>query len=184
MKQTIVVIGAGGHGKVIADSIIAEDKYDLSGFVDASLEVGTEIINGYTVIEKQDNIQALIGKIDAYVIAVGNNVIRKKIDQIAVLHLSRATIIHPSAKVGSDVMIGSGTVVLANAVVNASSEIGINTIVNAGVIVDHDCLIGDYVHLSIGTMVGSNSVIEKGHTTSIGQSIQSFTKIINSDGNF
>lgn len=177
MKQKIVIIGAGGHGKVVADTIVAQDKYELIGFVDAVLPIGEKIINDFCVVETQDNIKLLKNKADVFIVAVGNNVVREKIYNLVIEILSPSIVIHPSSVIGSDVTIDSGTVVLANTVINASSHIGKNTIVNTGTVVDHDCVIGDSIHLSIGTMVGSNSIIENGHTTSIGESIPSFSKL-------
>lgn len=177
MKQKIVIIGAGGHGKVVADTIVSQDKYELIGFVDEAKPVGEKIINDFCVVATYENIKLLQDKADVFIVAVGNNVVREKIYNLAIETLGPSIVIHPSAIIGSDVTIGMGTVVLANTVINASSCIGKNTLVNAGTIVDHDCVIGDHVHLSIGTMVGSNSTIEEGYKTSIGESIQSFSKL-------
>lgn len=177
MKQKIVIIGAGGHGKVVADAIIAQNEYELIGFVDATLPIGEKIINDFCVVEQQNQINQLKGIADVFIVAVGNNIIRKNVYNLAIQTLQPSTVIHPSSIIGSEVSIAEGSVVLANTVINASSTIGKNTIVNAGTIVDHDCIIGDNIHLSIGTMVGSNSIVENGVTTAIGTAIQSFSKI-------
>lgn len=181
MKERIVVIGAGGHGKVVADAIHAQSKYELIGFVDQTLSVGQEIINGFKVIEKQEHLHLLKDRADVFIVAVGNNVIREKVYQKAIQVLRPAIILHPSVIIGSDVKVGNGTVVLAHTVISTSSVIGDNTIVNSGTVVDHDCIIGNHVHLSIGTMVGSNSKLADGHTTQIGDRIESFSIITNSD---
>ena len=146
----IVVIGCGGHGKVVSNAILIGGTFDLIGFVDSNIDVGTEVISGYNVIEKQERIANLKEKADYFVVAIGNNEIRKKIYLEASKILKPATIIHPSAILGFDVTISEGTVVLANAIINSSSHVGVNTIVNAGSIIDHDCFIGNHIHLSIG----------------------------------
>jgi sugar O-acyltransferase (sialic acid O-acetyltransferase NeuD family) len=177
MKLRIVIIGAGGHGKVVCDAIIAQNMYEIIGFVDATIPVGTVIFNSYKIIAAQKDLKTLIAKADLFIVAIGNNQLRAKISAEAALNLKPAKVIHPTSVIGSDVKISSGTVVLANAVINALSNIGENTIVNSGVIVDHDCVIGNNVHLSIGTMVGSNSIIADSYTSSIGEKINSFSKL-------
>lgn len=179
MKQRIVIIGAGGHGRVVADAIVSQDKYELIGFVDAALDIGTEILSGFKVIEKQNNLHLIKEKTDTFIVAIGNNVVREKVYQLASQILEPGIVVHSSSIIGSDVTIGKGSVVLANTVINASSSIGNNTIVNTATVVDHDSSIGNNVHLSIGTMVGSNSKIGNGCTTEVGAAIQSFSKITN-----
>ncbi|MGZ4057202.1 MAG: PglD-related sugar-binding protein [Bacteroidia bacterium] len=177
MANRIVIIGAGGHGKVVLDAILAQGKYEVVGFVDGNVSVGKEVINSYKVIAKQDDLGSLKDKADYFIVAIGNNQIRSKIAAEAKSIFKAVTIIHPSAVIGSQVNIKEGTVVLANSVINASASVGENVIVNARVVVDHDCIIGNNVHLSIGTMVGSNSRIGDYKTTSIGENINSFSVI-------
>ena len=177
MENRIIIIGAGGHGKVVCDAIIAQQKYNIIGFVDASVAVGEIVTSGLKVIAAQDELQTLKGKADFFIVAIGNNEVREKIFLSAGSILKPAIVIHPSAIIGSAVTIGNGSVVLAYSVVNASSVIGTNTIINAGVIVDHDCRIGNNVHLSVGTLVGSNSEVGDKQTTAIGFAVTSFSKI-------
>lgn len=177
MSNRIVIIGAGGHAKVVCDAILAQNEYVMNGFVDISLEVGTTIINSYQVIAHQNNLESLKSQVDFFIVAIGNNKVREQVYNFAKAILQPAIVIHPSAVIGSEVKIGAGTVVLANAVVNASAAIGENVIINARVVVDHDCHIENNIHLSIGTMVGSNSKISNGYLSSIGQNINAFSNI-------
>lgn len=177
MSNKIVIIGAGGHAKVVCDAIMSKNEYTIYGFVDVILPVGTTVINNYKVIAHEDNISDLISQVDFFIVAVGNNAVRKKIFNSIKEILKPATIIHSSAVIGSDVLIGEGTVVLANVVINASSKIGENAIINARSIIDHDCVIGNDVHLSIGTMVGSHSNINNEYLSKIGESINAFSKL-------
>lgn len=177
MKKGIVIIGAGGHGKVIADAIIKANQFDILGFVDANLPVGTKVFGEYKIIESQENIEKLNNDSTHFIIGIGNNEVRKKIKEQLASSLSWATIVHPSAVISYNVVIGQGSVVLANAVVNADSKIGEFTIVDSGVIVDHDCEIGSFCHLTIGTLVGSNSKLPSDIKTSLGQVFNPFTTI-------
>ncbi len=177
IKPKIILIGAGGHGKVLVDAILLQGKYEIAGFVDSTIAVDTEIYRNYKVILSQNELNKISNCADFFIVAIGNNSIREKLFIEAGKYIKPAIIIHPSAIIGSDVSIGDGTVILINSVINSCSRIGKNTIVNSGVIIDHECQIGNNVHLSIGTLVGSNTMIENSLTTTIGQHIQSFSKI-------
>jgi acetyltransferase EpsM len=175
MKEGIVIIGAGGHGKVIADAIIKAGKYDLKGFVDAKLPVGTKVFGDYEIIESQENIGTLINDSTRFIIGIGNNEVRKMIYTQFSNKLAWATVVHPSAVISYNVLIGEGSVVLANSVINADSKVGAFTIVDSGVIVDHECEVGDFSHLTIGTLVGSNSKLKSNLKTDLGQVFNPFT---------
>lgn len=177
MKPKILIIGAGGHGKVVCDTILTQGEYDIAGFADSTIPVGEIVIDTYKVISTQDTIHTIKNSFDFFIVAIGNNKIRQKIYNEMSQIIKPAIVIHNSAVIGSNVIIGKGAVILANSVINSSSRVGKNTIVNAGVIVDHDCKIGDNIHLSIGTMVGSNSEISDNNTTTVGERIVPFSKI-------
>ncbi len=176
MQQEIIIIGGGGFAKVLIDAIILEAKFKIAGFCVDNIPIGNCIFEKYSVIS--DTKLSSINDINNYyfIIALGDNQIRKRFYQNALLKCKPARIIHPSAIIGSTVEIGNGTVVMANVVINAYSSIGNNTIINTGVIIDHDSKIGNHVHLSIGTLIGSYAVITDGISTQIGQHINSLSK--------
>lgn len=162
----IIIIGAGGHGKVVADIINKEKKYKEDNIVtivylDDNIPIGTKVA-GYPVIGRIED--CLNYPNDYYVIALGDNERRKKIAET--YNLNYITSIHPSAVISAGVIIEKGTVVMANAVVNADVKIGKHCIINTGVIVEHDNDIKDYVHISPGALLGGN--ISVGERTWIG----------------
>ena len=167
MNKNVVVIGAGGHGKVIAD-IIIKSQDNVYGFLDDGVDIGTTIV-------KEKNIK-VIGKVEEcikissgnpdfeFVIAIGNNQIRKTISEKYNLKYYKA--IHPSAQIGLDVEIGEGTVVMADTAINPSTKIGKHCIINTGAIIEHDNIIEDYVHISPNaTLCGT---VKIGETTHVG----------------
>lgn len=162
MNNRLVIIGAGGHGKVIAD-IALKLGYTNIAFADDNATgncMGFPIICNSTGLEQLDD-----GKID-FVIAVGNNEIRKK---IAEYHgVNWATLIHPSAQIGVNVKIGVGTVVMAGAgaVINVCASIGQHCIINSGAVVEHDNILADYVHISPNAALGGT--VHVGECTHIG----------------
>jgi sugar O-acyltransferase (sialic acid O-acetyltransferase NeuD family) len=159
--KNIIIIGAGGHAKVIADIVIKSGEC-LHGFIDDHVPVGTKIL-GYPVIGKSDDIGTF--KDAKFVMGIGNNHTRKQIAE-KYNDLPWHTAVHPSATVALDVSIGKGTVVMANAVINPSSEIGKHCIINSGAIVEHDNKLADYVHISPNAALGGTVCV--GECTHVG----------------
>lgn len=139
------IIGAGGHGKVVADTAEASG-YSNIAFLDQLWPEHTN--NGrWKVIGKP-------AKLDVKMFcALGNNNIRARIFEE--YHLTDSPVlIHPSVILSPTVKMGIGTLVVAGSVVNADTSIGRGTILNTACSVDHDCLIGDFVHISPGAHLG------------------------------
>lgn len=147
MSKKVVIIGAGGHAKVIAD-IIEKSGDIVYGFLDDNKEIGETIIKTYKVLGKVSECKYLQSDIKElyFVIAIGNNYIRKDIYERYTLNYYTA--IHPSCNLGIDVKIKEGTVIMPNVCINTSSKIGKNCIINTGAIIEHDNEIQDYVHIS------------------------------------
>lgn len=160
MKNHLVIIGAGGHGRVIAD-IAQKNGYTDICFVDDRISSGAMM---FPVIGTSSDINGLNdGKTD-FVVAIGDNRTRKKIaEKYAVNWVS---LIHPSAQIALGAKIDKGTVVMANAVINACASVGRHCIVNSGAIVEHDNEIEDYVHLSPRVALGGT--VRVGAQTHIG----------------
>lgn len=150
MSKDVVIIGAGGHAKVIADIIIKSGD-NLLGFLDDNKEIGTVIIKNtnYAVIGKiEDSIKIYEKNSNvSFIIGIGNNQIRKIIAE-KYNNLNYYTAIHPSAQIAMDVDIEAGTTIMASACINTSAKIGKHCIINTASIVEHDNLISDFVHLS------------------------------------
>ena len=175
MRERIIIIGAGGHGKVVCDAILASNKYEIMGFVDSTLPVGTSVIESYKVLFCQDDLEKNSDGADCFIVAIGNNTIREKVFDEASKLFKPAIVIHPLAYIGIDVEIGDGSVILAGSVISTSCIVEKNAIINSGVVIDHDCYVGACVHLSVGTNVGSNSKVNSFITTDIGENIQPFS---------
>lgn len=161
MSKSVVIIGASGHGKVIADTVLKSgDK--VVGFLDGGVEKGTQIV-GFSVLGKTEDYKNYADC--EFVIAIGDPYIREKIANE--LPVKWYTAIHPTAVISSiDVEIGEGTVVMANAVINSSAKIGKHCIINTGAIVEHDNVLEDYVHLSPN--VALSGIVKVGKSTHIG----------------
>jgi len=144
--RKLAIIGASGHGKVIAD-IARKIGYSEVVFLDDDETIHE--CGGYPVLGKSSE----AGTIEADVIVgIGNAGVRKRIQE-SIPDEKLTTLIHPDAVVAEDVVIGAGTVVMAGAVINPGTHIGKGCIINTCSSVDHDCVVGDYVHISVGAHV-------------------------------
>lgn len=181
MNKNVVIIGAGGHSKVIADVIIKSQDVVL-GFLDDNIPIDTVIIkeNNLKVLGKIENllkIQEQNTDIE-FVIGIGNNKVRKTIAE-KYPNLNYYTAIHPSSKIALDVEIGDGTVIMANTCINTSTNIGKHCIINTGAIIEHNNNIKDYVHISPNaTLCGTVNVGELTHIGA-GATIKNNTNICN-----
>lgn len=165
MYKKVVIIGAGGQAKVIAD-IVDKSQDILLGFLDDNLEKGQKVICDYKVLGKIEEVLQLKEQDEniEFVIAIGNNTIRKEISDK--YRLNYYTTIHPSAQIGLDVTIEKGTQILANACVNSCAKIGKHCIINTGAIIEHDNIIEDYVHISPNVALGGT--VKIGENTHVG----------------
>ena len=164
--EEIVIIGFGGHAKSVADSIIADGKYNIVGYTDVEDRcckypyLGTD--DALVDCFKRGIHNAVLG-----VGFLGESSIRDKVVKRAKeIGFVFPVIIDPSATVALDVAVGEGTFIGKNVVVNAGSKVGKNCIINTGSIIEHECIVDDYSHISVGTILcGEVSV---GHHTMIG----------------
>ncbi|WP_281532036.1 acetyltransferase [Anaerocolumna aminovalerica] len=163
--KPVIIIGASGHGKVVAD-IIQESGDKVIGFLDDNPKLPNTFV-GCPVLGVVEEYKNFVDKAE-FVIAIGNAFIREKIAD----KLSKAkwyTAIHPAAVISSlDVSIAEGTVVMANAVINPGSTIGKHCIINSGAVVEHDNIIEDFVHVSIGAKLAGTVHIGKATWIGVG----------------
>lgn len=154
----ILVLGAGGHGKVVADIILASGQ-DVLGFLDDDPEKhGTHIL-GRQVLGRIENFTQF--EPSGLITGVGDNPTRRAIVERlnTDIHLLWIKAIHPCAVVSSFAEISPGTAIMAGAVVNACAFIGHHAIVNTGATVDHDCHIGNYAHIAPGAKLAGGVTI-------------------------
>lgn len=171
MKK-IVIIGASGHGKVVAD-IATLNGYDEIFFLDDNEE--TKVCGRYPVVGTSDLINDFCCD---FFVAIGNSKVRERVfEKLLRAQKSIATLIHPKAVIGEDVSIGEGTVIMAGAVVNPCSVIGTGCIVNTCSSVDHDNVIGDFVHISVGSHLAGTVKIGNHTWVGVGATISNNIQI-------
>lgn len=163
----LVIIGASGHGKVVAD-IAVKNGYEDIVFLDDDENI--KECAGYPVVGKTCEAIAMCAD---KIVAIGNGEIRKRMME----NIQCITLIHPNAVISRRVEIGEGTVVMAGGIINSDSVIGKGCIVNTGASVDHDCVIADYCHISVGAHVAGTCNIGKNTWIGAGSTISNNVKI-------
>ena len=175
MKEKLLIIGASGHGKVVADIALKIDKWQSIAFLDDDDLIKSCM--GLKIIGKSADAIAYRDEADFFV-AIGNNATREKVqEQLLNDGLSVVSLVHPSAIIGADVEIGVGTVVMAGVVINSSSKVGKGCIINTSCSLDHDNEIENYVHISPGANLAGTVKIGNGSWIGIGSVISNNVNI-------
>ncbi|MDP2562117.1 acetyltransferase [Psychrobium sp. 1_MG-2023] len=175
MSKVLAVIGASGHGKVVADLAVTLG-FDVVFFDDAypsKLKVEHWPINGVFKDFINDN--------DLYcgaIVAIGNAKARESItNQLNELNIYTPILQHPSAIVSSYASIGGGSVIMPGAVVNAFASIGIGCIINSNAVIEHDCKLECFVHVCPCAAVAGGTIIGKRTWVGIGSNIRQLITI-------
>ena len=147
MCKKIILIGGGGHARVVMDIVEAcGDR--VVGVLDDAMEKGAPV-QGVPVLGKVADAESF--EDCSFLIAIGNNEIRHRL--AGQLDLPWYTAVHPSAVVSGKAQIGEGSVVMPKAVVNAGARIGRHCIINTAAVVEHDNCIDDCGHVSCGAIL-------------------------------
>jgi acetyltransferase EpsM len=178
----VIIWGAGGHAKVVADIIRLEDVFEVAGFLDSiDVERRGENFCSANILGGAEQLELLRDQgVKHAIVAIGDNRARLRLaDKFASSGFKLAVAIHPRAIVATDAKIGAGTVIAAGAVVNPGCTIGRNVIINTAASVDHDCDIGDASHISPGAHIAGNVTIGSRAWVGLGASIIEKIKIGN-----
>lgn len=163
MSKQLIIIGAGGHGRVVAD-IARLRNYESIAFLDDNT------VENVNQIGRVSDFEKYIETADFFV-AIGNNKIRKTIfENLNMRGCKIVNLLHPSSIIAADVILGKGIAVMAGAVINTGSQIRDGGIINTCSSIDHDCLVGAFSHISVGShlagavTIGEESFIGAGAT--------------------
>lgn len=175
MKKSLLIIGASGHGKVVADVALKMNKWQRIAFLDDDESIKFSM--GLEVIGSLDDVLLYLDHYDFFV-GIGNNTIREKIHhRLETMGASIALLVHPNSIIGEQVKVGVGTVVMAGTVINCCTKIGNGCIVNTGSTIDHDNYIEDFVHISPGAHLAGTVKVGQGSWLGIGSVVSNNVKI-------
>jgi UDP-perosamine 4-acetyltransferase len=169
-----IIIGAGGHGKVVLDILQSAAEYRVAGFVDADPKLAGTKVNQLPVFGAVHLLSRLVSqhRIGAVIIAIGDNRARSSYARtVDELRLPLINAIHPSAVVSRTAILGRNVVIAANAVVCAEAKIGDFAIINTAATVDHECEIGSAVHICPGAHLAGRVRVDADAFVGLGANI-------------
>lgn len=157
----LIIIGAGGHGRVCAD-LAALNGYQTVRFLDDRAGAAEGPASDFTKYLPEGD----------FFVAIGNNGVRKQFIEAILRAGGRlVSLIHPNSTVAKTASVGPGSAVMAGAVINPGATIGKGVILNTCCSVDHDCRIGDYAHISVGAHLAGTVRIGEGVLVGAGATV-------------
>lgn len=164
-SHEIYILGGGGHGKVVIDTIEAQfGNESILGILDDNPAKKNLDFHGHKII---GSIQDLKSGVSNLILAIGDNKTRQnRAFEIKKMVKSFISVVHPLAQIAPTGIIGIGTLVMPGVIINADAIIGSHCIINTGAIIEHDCIVGDFTHIAPGTVLTGE--VKIGHTTLIG----------------
>lgn len=168
MTRTLLVLGAGGHGKSVAEAALLSGDWNEVIFLDDNWPQDSQVL-GCEVLGRVDAIHQVASRCHGAIAAVGNNAVREQwIGLIERAGIELVSIFHPKAWVSPSAKVGPGTAIMAGAVVGTAATVGKGAIINANATVDHDAVmevlshIGVGVQLAGGVRVGARAWLQAG----------------------
>ncbi|RON46207.1 acetyltransferase [Pseudomonas frederiksbergensis] len=175
MKR-LAILGASGHGKVVADTAECCGWQVIEFFDDAWPQRSS--IGVWPVVGTTSDLLSRVGEFDGVLVAIGNNSVRRrKLDELKASGAQLPVLMHPSSIISRYAKIGPGTVVFASAVVNAYAIVGEGAILNTGCSIDHDCVLGACVHVSPGARLAGAVTVGDGSWIGIGACVRQVLSI-------
>ena len=171
----LLILGAGGHGKVVAEAAELSGCYEKISFLD-DCEQKFDVLQKFPILNGLNAFTEYAFEYNCAFVAIGNNELRVKyILQLIKANFEVPSIIHKNAHVSKYALVKSGSVILSGAVVNTGAEIGLGCIVNINASVDHDTVLKTGVHVSSGAVIRSMCEIKDYCTIGAGATIKSGT---------
>lgn len=181
MTIPVIGLGAGGHAKVVIDTIRMTGQYEVIGLLDPDLGLHGKSVLGIPVLGDDEILPTLAAKIKHFFVglgSIGNSLHRERLYQMAVdLHFEPINVVHPTALVSPSVELGKGISIFGLSVINAAARIGDNVIINTGAIVEHDCMLENHVHVATGAKLASTVHVAAGSHIGAGATVKQCVSI-------
>ncbi len=169
--RRLLIVGAGGHGRSVAEAVLAAGEFELAGFVDDAAP-GLSIVWNLAVLGTTTDVGHYRVHADHAIVAMGNNAVRESLcNSLLAAGFELATIVHPRAIVSPRAVIGQGCTIMAGAVVGTEAKLGCGVIVNCGAVVDHNAQVHDYGHLGVNAAMAGGSELGRSAWMQAGTSI-------------
>ena len=172
-RMKIFVYGAGGHAKVVIDMIECRGIHEIAFLIDDACLKGSRFC-GYEIAGGREDLEAAAraAGVTGGIIAIGDNKDRSRLaGWLGERGFEAITAVHPSAQIGSGVMIGGGTAIMPGTVINRDAILGPHVIVNTNASVDHDCCLGAFSHIAPGSTLCGTVKVGEGTLVGAGSTI-------------
>lgn len=157
--RRLLIVGAGGHGRSVAEAVRAAGTHEVAGFVDDAAPVWAQV-GGCPVLGTTGDVSTIRTQVDAAIVAIGNNALREVLfNKLLAAGFELATVIHPRAVVSPSAVVGPGSAIMAGAILGSECRLGCGVIVNCGAVVDHDAQVHDYGHLGVNACMSGGAVL-------------------------
>jgi sugar O-acyltransferase (sialic acid O-acetyltransferase NeuD family) len=162
LTRLLLIVGAGGHGRSVAEAVAAAGDFVVAGFLDDAFPE-LDRVWAFPVLGKVADLARFRDAAEHAFVAIGNNTLRRRVTtELRDAGFVLPTIIHPWAIVSPTASIGAGSAVMAGAVVGTEAVLGDGAIVNCAAVVDHHCRVGDFGHLGVNAAMAGGSVLGAG----------------------
>ena len=168
--MNVVIVGAGGHGRVVLEILRRAGTHTPIGFIDADTSRAGTQLDGLPILGPVNMLPKLRRQdVRGAIIAIGDNRVRATYAELVLQSsLELVNAIHPAAIVSPTVRMGVNIVIAAGSIVGTDVHLAESAIVNTGAIVDHECRIGQAVHVSPGVVLAGRVQVEEGAFIGIG----------------
>lgn len=178
MKKRLLIIGAGGHGRSVAEAALLGRDYALTAFLDDTARPQQHHLWGRPVWGTTAMLPDCRGRIDVVIVAIGNNALREALQQqVQAQGMTLATVVHPAAMVSPTATIEEGSAIMAGAIVGTGAQLGEGVIVNCGAVVDHDCVVDSFGHLGVKAGMAGGSVLGRSAWMPVGSALAYGVKV-------
>ncbi len=159
-KPTLLIVGAGGHGRSVAEAVLMADQFNLVGFLDDGAFARGEVVWGLPVLGPATAFENYARQATHAIVAIGNNVLRQKLfAQLQAAGFALTSVIHSKAIVSPRALLGPGVAVMAGAIVGTEATLKQGSIVNCGAVVDHHAQVHEFGHLGVNACMAGGSVL-------------------------
>lgn len=157
--SALLIVGAGGHGKIVADLARNLGRWDKIAFLDDRFPQSISV-SEWEIIGRVSDANMHLAEFPEAAVAIGANSVRLDLlKKLSSEGFRFPVLIHPDATVSRSVTLGPGTVVCVQSAVDIDTHIGMGAIINAGATIAHDCTLGDGVHVSPGGRVSGGVTV-------------------------
>jgi len=175
----VVIIGAGGHGRVVLDILRLGRQFNVVAFLDADAARTNTVVGGVTVLGGVNLLPRLRKQnVKGAIVAIGDNRVRRSYaQQVTQAGFDLISAIHASAVISPAATVGRNVVVAANAVVGTDARVADSAIINTSAVVDHECDVGEAAHICPGTLLAGRVTVGAGAFLGLGSRILPCLKV-------